>query len=113
MKIPDLILNMIKKPSSILPYIEKYRNSNDEEMLITAAMLVGNIQCSDQHEMILGKIKKWYNNGDITFVREVLKRMIILRRQKKCDPAKYMNLEQLEVWLNKNCSDIAELVLET
>jgi len=102
----------IKKPSSILPYIEKYRNSADEEMLVTAAMLVGNIQCSDQHEMILEKIKKWYKNGDITFVREVIKRMIMLRRQNKCDQ-KYMDLGQLEVWLNKNCHDIAEVVLET
>jgi HEAT repeat protein len=103
----------IKNPSSILPYIEKYLNSNDEEMLVTAAMLVGNIQCSDQHEMILEKIKKWYKNGDITFVREVIKRMILLRRQKKCDQNKYMDLDQLEVWLNENCHDIAEVVLET
>lgn len=101
----------IKKPSSILPYVEKYRNSTDEEMLVTAAMLVGNMQCSDQHEMILGKIKKWYKNGDITFVREVIKRMIALRRQNKCDP-KYMDLNQLENWLNKNCQDIAEVVLD-
>jgi hypothetical protein len=101
----------IKKPSSILPYIEKYRNSTDEEMLVTAAMLVGNIQCSDQNELILDKIKKWYNNGDITFVREVTKRMVMLRRQRKCDK-KYMDLEQLENWLNKNCQDIAQVVLE-
>jgi hypothetical protein len=103
----------IKKPSSILPYIEKYRNSNDKEMLVTAAMIVGNIQCSDQHEMILEKIKKWYKNGDITFVQEVIKRMVILRRQKKCNQSKYMDLNQLETWLHKNCHDIAEIVLET
>lgn len=101
----------IKKPSSILPYIEKYRNSTDEEMLITAAILVGNIQCSDQHEMILEKIKKWYKNGDMVFVQEVIKRMIMLRRQRKCDK-KYMDLDQLEIWLNKNCQKIAEVVLE-
>ncbi len=101
----------IKKPSSILPYIEKYRNSTDEEMLITAAMLVGNIQCSDQHEMILEKIKKWYKNGDTVFVQEVIKRMIMLRRQRKCDK-KYMDLDQLEIWLNKNCQKIAQVVLE-
>ena len=102
----------IKKPSSILPYIEKYRNSTDEEMLVTAAMLVGNIQCSDQQDMILEKIKKWYKNGDITFVREIIKRMILLRRQNKCDQTKYMDLDQLEVWLNQNCHDIADVVLE-
>ena len=101
----------IKKPSSILPYIEKYRNSTDEEMLITAAILVGNIQCSDQHELILEKIKKWYKNGDMVFVQEVIKRMIMLRRQRKCDK-KYMDLDQLEIWLNKNCQKIAEVVLE-
>ncbi len=101
----------IRKPSSILPYIEKYRNSTDEEMLITAAMIVGNIQCSDQHEMILEKIKKWYKNGDTVFVQEVIKRMIMLRRQRKCDK-KYMDLDQLETWLNKNCQKIAEVVLE-
>jgi hypothetical protein len=102
----------IKNPGSILPYIEKYRNSNDEEMLITAAMLVGNIQCSDQNELILEKIKKWYKNGDITFVQEVIKRMVMLRRQKKCDQ-KYMDLSQLETWLNKYCHDIVEVVLES
>jgi hypothetical protein len=101
----------IKKPSSILPYIEKYRNSNDEEMLITAAMLVGNMQCSDKNELILEKIKKWYKNGDITFVQEVIKRMVMLRRQKKCDQ-KYMDLNQLERWLQENCQDIVGVVME-
>ncbi len=74
-------------------------------------MLVGNIQCSDQHEIILEKIKKWYKNGDMVFVQEVIKRMIMLRRQRKCDK-KYMDLDQLEIWLNKNCQKIAEVVLE-
>ena len=101
----------IKNPSSILPYIEKYRNSNDEEMLITAAMLVGNIQCSDKNDLILEKIKKWYKNGDITFVQEVIKRMVMLRRQNKCDK-KYMDLHQLETWLHENCQDIVEVVME-
>jgi hypothetical protein len=101
----------IKNPSSILPYIEKYRNSSDEEMLVTAAMLVGNIQCSEQNEMILKKIKKWYKNGDIAFVQEVTKRMVVLRRQRKCEE-KYMDLDQLTNWLNKYCEDIAQIVLE-
>jgi hypothetical protein len=101
----------IKNPSSILPYIEKYRNSSDEEMLVTAAMLVGNIQCSEQNEIILEKIKKWYKNGDIAFVQEVTKRMVVLRRQRKCEE-KYMDLDQLTNWLNKYCEDIAQIVLE-
>jgi hypothetical protein len=101
----------IKNPNSILPYIEKYRRSPDEEMLITAATLVGNIQCSDQHEMILEKIKRWYKNGDIIFVREVVKRMLLMRQHRKCDN-KYMNLDQLKIWVNNNCPKIAEFVLE-
>ena len=101
----------IKNPSSILPYIEKYRNSSDEEMLVTAAMLVGNIQCSEQNDIILEKIKKWYKNGDIAFVQEVTKRMVVLRRQRKCED-KYMDLDQLTNWLNKYCEDIAQIVLE-
>ena len=80
-------------------------------MLITAAMIVGNIQCSDQHEMILEKIKRWYKNGDTIFVQEVIKRMILMRQQRKCDN-KYMNLDQLKIWLNKNCPKIAEFVFE-
>ena len=101
----------IKNPNSILPYIEKYRRSQDEEMLITAAMIVGNIQCSDQHEMILEKIKRWYKNGDIIFVQEVIKRMILMRQQRKCD-TKYMNLDQLKSWLNKNCPTMTEFVFK-
>jgi len=101
----------IKNPNSILPYIEKYRRSTDKEMLITAAMIVGNIQCSDQHEMILSKIKRWYKNGDIIFVQEVINRMILMRHQKKCDN-KYMDLDQLKNWLNKNCPKIAVFILE-
>jgi len=102
----------IKNPNSILPYIEKYRRSQDEEMLITAAMIVGNIQCSDQHEMILEKIKRWYKNGDTIFVQEVIKRMILMRQQRKCD-TKYMNLDQLKSWLNKNCPTMTEFVFKT
>lgn len=101
----------IKNPNSILPYIEKYRSSTDEEMLVTAAMLVGNIQCSDQYEIILNKIKRWYKNGDIKFVKEVIRRMILMRQQRKCDN-KYMDLDQLKIWLNTHCPKIAEYVFE-
>ena len=102
----------LEHPKKILPYIEKYRKSSDQEMASTAAMLVGNLQCSDQSTEILEWIKKWYNQNDVKFVEEVISRMIMLRRQRKCDN-KYMSMDELKIWAEKNCRKVADVVFNT
>ena len=96
-------------PRVILPYIERFRQSSDQEMKSTVARLVGNLQCSAQSQFILDQIKKWYNKGDTSFVQEVIGRMVILRRQRKCD-RQYMNLKELSEWAEINCPNVAIFV---
>ncbi len=96
-------------PGVILPYINRFRKSSDESMVTTAAMLVGNLQCSEQYMVVLDRIKNWYTSGDTTFVSEALKRMVILRKQKKCDN-KFMSIEELKDWCHKNCKKVTSEV---
>ena len=101
----------LQHPKKILPYIEKYRNSPDQEMVSTAAMLVGNLQCSDQSPEILEWIRNWYNQNDLKFVEEVIARMIMMRKQQMCDN-QYMSMDALETWTAKNCPKIAPVVFK-
>ncbi len=99
----------VKKPQLVLPYVEKFRKFSDMEMRAAAASLVGILQCSDQYKLILKWIKKWYDEGDLSFVVEVLDRMAIVRKQRKCDKI-YMNLKEVKEWAKKNCTKCAEEV---
>ena len=99
----------VQNPQSIMPFIEKYRQSGDEEMFITAAMLISNIQCSEQGEYILNKIIHWYKKGDYHFVQEVIKRMKALHDMKNCKGA-YLNKTELKTWTHENCPKVAEAI---
>ncbi|TFG96391.1 MAG: HEAT repeat domain-containing protein [Calditrichales bacterium] len=101
----------IQHPQTILPYLERFRKSTEPEMRTTAAMLVGRLQCAGQSEWALGQIMKWYKQDDLLFVGEVLSRMIQMRKQKKCEKTA-MNLPEVYVWINKNCSRIAGEVIK-
>jgi hypothetical protein len=57
----------------------------------------------------LDQIKKWYKQGDTSFVQEVVGRMVILRRQRKCDK-QYMILKELSEWAEINCPNVAIFV---
>ena len=99
----------VDKPQPVLPYIERFRKFSDMEMRAAAASLVGIIQCSDQYNVILKWIKKWYDEGDLSFVVEVVERMVIIRKQRKCDK-KYMSLKEVREWAEKNCAKCVEEV---
>jgi hypothetical protein len=96
-------------PEVVLPYIERYRSSENETMLTTAAMLTGSLLCSDRSNYVLHRIKIWYDAGDISFVEQAIKRVILLLNKGKCDE-KYMTPEQLKKWTSENCADIATAI---
>ena len=99
----------VKKPQPVLPYIERFRKFSDMEMRAAAASLVGIFQCSDQYKLILKWIKKWYDEGDLSFVVEVIDRMVIIRKQRKCDKM-FMSLKEVKEWAEKNCTMCVEEV---
>ncbi len=105
----NLKLCGIEKPQSVFPYIERYRTYSDMEMRAAAASLVGFLQCSEHYKSVLSWIKKWYMEGDVSFVVEVLERMVIIRKQRKCD-INYMSLKDIKDWAEKNCAKCAEEV---
>jgi hypothetical protein len=94
---------------SILPYIEKFKQSSDDVLLKTAAMLVGNLQCWDKNQIILGHLKKWYDKNDIIFVEEVIKRMVIMRQQNKCDNHN-LSIDEIKAWSLENCPKVAAAI---
>jgi len=107
----NLKLCGVQRPQSVLPYIERYRTNSDMEMRAAAASLVGFVQCSEHYKSILNWIKKWYREGDLSFVIEVLERMVIMRKQRKCDQV-YMNMKDIKEWAEKNCAECMEEVFE-
>jgi hypothetical protein len=99
----NLRISGIQKPQPLLTYIERYRTNSDMEMRAAAANLVGFLQCSEHYKLILTWIKKWYMEGDLSFVIEILEQMVIMRKQRKCDKM-FMNMKEIQEWTAKNCS---------
>ena len=70
----------LKDPLSILPYIERFRKTDDSIMYTMAAYLVGKISCTKDYKLVLERVEQWYED-DKEFVQEVIKHMLQIRKQ--------------------------------
>ncbi len=56
---------------SIIPYIERYKNSENQLIKDVTANLVGKLLCSEHSEPLKIKLKEWSENGDREFIDNV------------------------------------------
>jgi hypothetical protein len=96
-------------PQAVLPYIEKYMRGVDPIMQTMASHLAGKISCSKHYKLILDRILVWYKKGEFAFVKEVLKRMIQLRKHGLCREF-ILTSEEILDWCNEHLSDNKELI---
>lgn len=87
-------------PERALPYIEKYRKSEQESMRIMAAHLAGELTCSVKYRKILDKINAWLDEGSIEFVKEVVNKIKNIQIS-GVEQNNNFSLEDFENWLNK------------
>ncbi len=59
------------KPELILPYIEKYKRSEDIMMRRIAAHLMISLMCSEKSESIKETLMQWAANGEREFIAEI------------------------------------------
>jgi hypothetical protein len=70
----------LKDPSLILPYIERFRKTNDSIMYTMAAYLAGKLSCVKDYHLVLERIEHWFQD-EKKFVQEVVKHMLQIRKQ--------------------------------
>jgi hypothetical protein len=84
-------------PPVILEYIEKYRTGEDPVMHTMAAHITGSICSSPKCREVLDQVEKWVSEGDERFSRDVLRRLIYIRKQ-NTSKEEYFNMEELRAW---------------
>lgn len=93
-------------PEKVIPYIERYRKSDDPTMKGMAAHLSSHLSCSKNYEVILNKIEEWFNDGDIGFVQDVLIRIIQTTKQ---GVGTNLPLDTFQEWLKNHFGDKIQL----
>jgi len=100
-----------KKPLDILPYIERYRKSPDKNMLTSAAHLSAKVLCSINYEIILNRMSKWCKGDGISFVMEILERLVYIYKQGSCENSD-LNIKKVLEWSKTYCGNKVKVRLE-
>lgn len=100
-----------KNPNDILPYIDRYRTSEDSNMVATAARLASRILCYKHHQHLLDQMQHWCKAGDEGFVREIIQRFYHICKQGNIDDQN-TSLKKIKKWVQNNCKGIANSILE-
>jgi len=89
-------------PDLVLPYIERFRKSENPTMKSMAAHLTSHLSCSQKYETVLEKIEAWFEEGDIGFVQDVILRIIQWQKQNlSCN----LPFDEFKDWLNNQFGD--------
>lgn len=60
-----------ENPKAVMPYIEKYKNSNDELMRTVAARIMSQIFSTKYLKYLESSIEKWSKKGEHAFIEEI------------------------------------------
>ncbi len=93
-------------PEKVLPFIERFRKSNDYTMKSVAAHLISHFATTQHQEFILSKINEWYEEGDLEFVQEVSQKIVDAIKQ---GAQKSMSLDEFIDWIKINFDNKIEI----
>jgi hypothetical protein len=93
-------------PEKVLPFIERYRKSNDYTMKSVAAHLLSHLATSENQDFVLSKINEWHDEGDMEFVQDVAQKIVDAIKQ---GAQKSMPLDQFIEWFKTNFDNKIEI----
>lgn len=86
-------------PEKIIPFIERFRKSNDYTMKNVAAHLLTHLTSAENLSLIYEKLKEWYDDGDFEFLQEVTEKIANTIRRNESD---IISIEKFIDWINTN-----------
>ncbi len=101
-----------REPKTIIPYIEKYKDSDDLLLQTVSARVMSKIYSSENNEIFINKIKQWSEEGSFEFLK------ILDKNIKKCirrhedftqEPAHKSYYEMLSLILEQQVGDKSKL----
>jgi len=93
-------------PEKVMPFIERFRKSNDYTMKTVAAHLLTHLTGSGNQEFIFSKLKDWFEEGDLKFVNDVSQR---IADTVKNEDIKSISLEEFYDWIKTNFDNKIEI----
>jgi hypothetical protein len=99
----------LKDSSLILPYIERYRKTDDLPMYTMAAYLAGKISVMKDYQLLLERIEQWFQE-DKKFVQEVVKHMIQLHKQGSYNDS-LLGIDDIMKWAKEKFGDEIDLTV--
>jgi len=94
-----------KRPATVLPYIDKYKNAKDNNMVTTAAYLTAKLLCAPKYPTVLQHMEHWCSPKDSSFLLEVLKRFVYLLKHGGCQ-SESLDIDSVSEWVAKKCPTI-------
>jgi len=93
-------------PEKVMPFVERFRKSNDYTMKTVAAHLLTHLTGSGNQEFIFSKLKEWFEEGDLKFVNDVSQR---IADTVKNEDIKSISLEEFSNWIKTNFDNKIEI----
>lgn len=93
-------------PEKVMPFVERFRKSNDYTMKSVAAHLLTHLASSGNQEFIFSKLKKWFIEGDLEFVKDVSQRIVDTIKKGEL---KNIPLDKFMDWINTNFDNKVEI----
>jgi len=100
-----------QKPEAVIPYIERYRKSNDPIMVTMSVYLTAKLACSSQYDHILQCMTEWYQKKEHEFVEAVVRRMLYLHKNGYCAD-KSITIDDIEKWSMKILGEKLEVLFK-
>jgi HEAT repeat protein len=93
-------------PEKVIPFVERFRKSNDFTMKTVAAHLLTHLVSSGNQEFIFSKLKEWFKEGDLEFVKDVSQRIVDTIKKGEL---KNISLNTFIDWLKTNFDNKVEI----
>ena len=96
-----------KYPAKVMPFIERFRKSNDFTMKSVAAHLLTHLSTSENLKFIFDKFQEWYKEGDLEFLKDVSQRIADTIKKGEIDS---ISLVEFINWTKSNFDNKIEII---
>ncbi len=101
----SLEFSAIKKPRSVLPFIEQHIHSKEEDLVTTAEFLAAKMLCSPKNKIIIDRINIWYQKDEKNVILAIMNRILYLMQNGMCDQD-ILNKDMMLEWMRTSCPDL-------
>jgi hypothetical protein len=95
----------MSRPKSVLPFIDRYIHSGEEDLVTTAEYLAAKMMCSKKNKIIIEQINSWYQKGERQLITGIMNRVLYLMQNGMCGQS-HIHSDEIIQWIEQDCPDL-------